>query len=591
MIFTFADLSAEGVTSCPLVEEIVSFFPVLEGYVVEVKEDRIILDLSKQSGVKKGMEFLCIREGEEFTHPITGDVLGRFEDKLGFIQISEIEENYSIGKILQNFSGKVIKRGDKIRITTAKIPIAFPPDMPSGPILDVLVEGLSQSGRFTLVPGSQMMPVLREMGEPGLEDLTPLQIQEISEKIDLSAIILPGLNDEANESIMKVRIISAHTGTLMAEITSECIAEASMQMSQTPEGVPASLRTSGMGAGRFVTSPQGGISNMSHLSKDLPVSIRYMAMGDITGNGKNEICITDGRNLYLYAWEEESLIPIAEVKGGVSEDHLSLDIADINGNGCAEIFVSNMERDALHSFVLEWQENGLKRIWEEAPIFLRVMPVYPGRKILLGQRMGMTEPFDPHIFEYKWEKDGFVSVREMDFPSRVNIFDTGMADLDEDGTQELISLDRRLRIYRNGEKIWESDAEYGAKTQFFEHKPKGALVLSDEEENRIYLSSHIQIQDMNGNGRPDIMLIRNISSTGSLFPRSRLFRKGEVCLIEWNGISFSEVWCSGQIDAYLTDLGIGDINSDNDKDLVLSMVLISGIGKFWETSPSKILFY
>jgi len=96
---------------------------------------------------------------------------------------------------------------------------------------------------------------------------------------------------------------------------------------------------------------------------------------------------------------------------------------------------------------------------------------------------------------------------------------------------------------------------------------------------------------MNSNGKPDIMLIKNVSSTGSLFPRSRLYRKGEVCLIEWDGISFKEVWCSDQIDAYLTDVGIGDINFDNKEDLVLSMVLISGISKFWETSPSKILFY
>ena len=64
-----------------------------------------------------------------------------------------------------------------------------------------------------------------------------------------------------------------------------------------------------------------------------------------------------------------------------------------------------------------------------------------------------------------------------------------------------------------------------------------------------------------------------------------------MCLIEWNGISYAEVWCSGNIDAYLTDIGIGDINHDNNEDLVLSMVLVSGIDRFWKTNPSKILFY
>jgi hypothetical protein len=267
-----------------------------------------------------------------------------------------------------------------------------------------------------------------------------------------------------------------------------------------------------------------------------------------------------------------------------------LDIADLNGNGCAEIYVSNMENDSLHSFVLEWQKGSLKKIWSRAPLFLKVMTVYPGQKILLGQSKGITEPFDPRISEYKWEKDTFVHVKEIDLPHKVNIFNTGMADMDGDGNKELVYLDKGLSIYRNGKKIWESDSEYGRRTLFFEHKAKGALVLSDSEA-QVYLPSHLTIQDINGNGKPDIMLIKNVSLTGGLFPQSRLYRKGEVCLIEWNGISFGEVWCSGEINAYLTDIGIGDINHDNNEDLVLSMVLVKGIDKFWETNPSKVLFY
>ncbi|MGA1839147.1 MAG: FG-GAP repeat domain-containing protein [bacterium] len=577
--------------SCPLVEEIAAFFPVLEGYIVEVKGDMIFLDLGRPSGVRKGMEFLCIREGEEFTHPMTGAVLGRFEDKLGYIQVTEISENYSIGKIQQNFSGKVIKRGDKIRITASKIPIALPSDLKFNPNIEAFVKGLEQNGRFTIIPRASIVSTLNDIGLSDFNDLTSEQIKRISEKLDISAIIIPSMEESTRKNFIHVRIISARTGASITQLSYECGEDRMDQLSNSVDLTNQTPQGSGDMSGRFSVPLQGEITDISHLSQHLDFSIIHMAIGDVTGNGINEVCVSDGRNIFLYSWEKDRLEKIAEVKGTVSENHLSMDIADINGNGCAEIYVSNMEKDSLQSFVMEWQNGNLEKIWSRAPLFLKVMTVYLDQRIILGQSKGIAEPFDTKVNEYKWGKDGFVPANEVDLPQKLNILNIGMADMDGDGNRELIYLDdKELSIYRNGKKIWKSDCGYGGRTLFFEYKPKGALVTSDVE-IRVYLPSHLSIQDINENGKPDIMVIKNTSSTGGLFPQSRLYRKGEACLIEWNGLSFAEVWCSGEIDAYLTDVAIGDINHDNNEDLVLSMVLVSGIDKFWEKNPSKVLFY
>jgi hypothetical protein len=521
---------------------------------------------------------------------MTGAVLGRFEDKLGYIQITEISENYSIGKIQENFSGKVIKRGDKIRITASKIPIALPPDLQFNPNIEALIRGLEQNGRFTVIPRGSIVSACNDIGLSDFNDLTPDQIKRISEKLDISAIIIPSLEGLTRKNFIQVRIISARTGVPITQLSYECGEDTTYQFSQSAPLTNQTPQCPGNMSERFSVPLQGGITDSSHLSQSLDFSIIHMAIGDVTGNGIDEVCVSDGRNILLYSWEKYRLEKIAEVKGMTSENHLSLDIADINGNECAEIYISNLEKDSLQSFVMEWQDGSLNRIWNRVPLFLKVMTVHPDQRILLGQSIGITGPFDKTINEYKWEKDSFVPVKEVDLPKDVNIFNIGMADMDGDGNKELICLDKKLGIYRDGEKIWESDCEYGGRTLFFEHKARGALVLSDGE-TKVYLPSHMTIQDMNKNGKPDIMLIKNVSSTGGIFPQSRFYRKGEVCLIEWNGLSFAEVWCSGQIDAYLTDIGIGDINHDNNQDLVLSMVLVSGIGKFWETNPSKVLFY
>ncbi|MGA1797062.1 MAG: FG-GAP repeat domain-containing protein [bacterium] len=582
---------AHAASSCPLAKEITAFFPVLEGYVVEVKGENIFLDLAKDSGVRKGMEFLCIREGEEFTHPITGAVLGRFEDKLGYVQIAEIMESYSIGKLVRNFDGKVVKRGDKVRITSARIPVAFPPESPQDPILEAMKEELRKSGRFSIVSREGIMAALAEAGHPDLHGLTPKQIMDISEKLDISAIIYPSEQTSGTESIVTARIVSGRTGTVMSQVSGPCTVSQGASPPLFPEDVEVTSPEAPGAVDRFSHPLPGGIASLAHLSQEIPMSIRHMAAGDVTGDGQEEICVSDGRDISLYTWQDDgTLQPVFVQKGGASEDHLSLDIADINGNGSAEIFVSNLEMDSLQSFVLEWNEGRLHRIWERVPLFLRCISVHPGDNILAGQAMGMTEPFDPRVTKFTWENGRYVPGGDIELPSSVGILSVGKADLDGDGFEEVVALDKYLRVYRDGKRVWKSDEEYGQRTLFFTHTPKGALVTTDEE-NRIYLPSHLSIQDMNGNGRPDILLIKNISSTGGLFPQSQLFRKGEACLIEWNGISFSEVWCSGQIDAYLTDVGIGDITADKSEDLILSMVLVSGIGKFWRSDPSKILIY
>ncbi len=581
------DILTEGIAN-----EIASYFPVLEGYVVNVKGERIYLDLGRKSEVKKGIEFLCIREGEEFSHPITGELFGRFEDKLGILQITDIEENYSIAKILQKFSKQDIKRGDKIRITAAKVPIALPPDLIYDPDLINIIKGLEKTGRFDLIPEANIKAALNKLGLSGFTDIIPANIKKIGEELNVLAFIFPSIENVDGQKIANINIVSARTGAQIAQIIQGLGTKTTALASKGTVGNTMEEKTLHLKKGyeRFIIPPERDILPAATLSEKLQISIRFIAIGDITGDGKKEICLTDGQNISVFSWNQNAIKQIYHIKGTPSEDHLSLDIADINKNGRAELFISSMEKDSLRSFVLEWEGNKLVKKWDKVPLFLRIMPSYPDKKVLLGQGRGISTPFDDRIYEYVWDKDGYSRTMRMKLPYNVNIFNIAMADVDKDDQIELICMNNKLRIYRNDKEIWSSEVVYGGKTNFFEHEMKGAIGTEDED-IRIYLSSHFIIQDMNGNNMPEIILIKNISSMGKLFPRNRIYRKGEACLIEWNGISFTEVWCTGNIDAYLTDIEIGDINSDGTKELVIAMVLLEGIGRFWKKDFSRLLYY
>src|SRR5690606_25038248 len=104
-----------------LASEITDLFPKVEGDVVKVQGDEIFIALGAPDNVREGMELSLFRKGEEFKHPLTGVVLGRFEEDLGTLIIRQVSEGYSRGIVRPTKPNVTIRPGDKARITKGKI--------------------------------------------------------------------------------------------------------------------------------------------------------------------------------------------------------------------------------------------------------------------------------------------------------------------------------------------------------------------------------------------------------------------------------------------------------------------------------------
>jgi hypothetical protein len=94
-------------------EEMRSFFS-REGYVVEVLEGKVYLDLGRGSAFR-GERFRVVRPGREIVHPVTGEILGTAEETVGSLRVLEVEERYSVAEILED---RGVERGLKVRLVT-----------------------------------------------------------------------------------------------------------------------------------------------------------------------------------------------------------------------------------------------------------------------------------------------------------------------------------------------------------------------------------------------------------------------------------------------------------------------------------------
>lgn len=92
--------------------DIVNDMSPLEGAIVEVNGQQIILNLGSTAGIHKNDLFTVFNPGHKLTDPKTGKVLGQIESRTGVISVTRVEKAFSfaspVGKI-----GRV-QRGDKL---------------------------------------------------------------------------------------------------------------------------------------------------------------------------------------------------------------------------------------------------------------------------------------------------------------------------------------------------------------------------------------------------------------------------------------------------------------------------------------------
>jgi hypothetical protein len=128
-----------------------SFFPKVSGSVTKVDGREVDFDLGRESGISPGLVLTVYRLGAVFTHPLTGEALGRFEETLGRVEVLNVEEHDSRGVLLD--SDARVAAGDGIRLTGGRIPLA----VASGPsnISQIVARefsvSLSEIGRFHVI--------------------------------------------------------------------------------------------------------------------------------------------------------------------------------------------------------------------------------------------------------------------------------------------------------------------------------------------------------------------------------------------------------------------------------------------------------
>jgi TolB-like protein len=328
-------------------------------------------------------------------------------------------------------------------------------------------------------------------------------------------------------------------------------------------------------------------------SQTFPLEIKGLDIGDVNGDKKNELIMMDRNTLYMFSYDGEKLKLILKVEQGKEHNFLTLDVADVNRNGVAEIIVTSVAGDDLRSFILEYEEGEFKKIAENENWYFRVLDHPKEGPLLIGQRMSSEGLVSGPIYRFVWKKNSFERGPKMDFPKGASIFGLAVADIRSQGTFDCVMLedDERLTVISaDGKFSWRSRVLYGGTNNFYDTKKKRDPHWSYKEQPmdwRVYIPGRILAKDLDGDGIKEVIVNANRRSS-RLTDRNRTFETSEIYSLIWQNNMLDTHWKTREINGYVPDFQVKDVDNDGDEELVVAVVQP---GTLTEKVTSNISFF
>lgn len=376
-------------------------------------------------------------------------------------------------------------------------------------------------------------PTYVAMSEGIISDLASDQVKGSDSKLTVDTFESPDHGTNGKRIISDASSVSGAKGSILSGIVAQSSKDSTRKLSEADKvwkGEELSLLAIGLG------------------------------VGDVDGDGKNDIVVADPSNIYLHRFNAGQMSLVTEYNTGNLEIK-SIDVAKIRKQGPARIYVTAQNRGSIASFVLEYRAGSLTPVVQDFAYFLRVIN-YPTRgPILLGQRKGMSRMYEGPIFTVEDKGNELVAGERFGVPLKIPIFGFTVGDLDGQRKPLIAVYDKEdhLRIYEpSGKRLYVSKSYYGGSDIIL--RWVGPEVSKDTEKDlsvdTSYVRPRIMSLDIDKDSRYEILAISHSSKTMRMLSRTKMLEEGRIKGLVWTGDALEEKWSTPKVQGMIADFTV-----------------------------------
>lgn len=308
-------------------------------------------------------------------------------------------------------------------------------------------------------------------------------------------------------------------------------------------------------------------------SRRYPFELQGIAIGDVDGDGNVETVVISSNTVYVYRWQAGQLVKMLEKKGGGGK-HVGVDVADLNGDGRAEIFVSSYyhPQDRFLSFVLAYNGQDFAVAEKNIGWMFRTLSLDSKKVVLVAQRTVSEEKlFQPGIFEVAYEAGEYVEGERLPVPRYRDVDGLAHGDILNNGQPHYASYvtgGYLAVLTPKGDEEWTSPEKYGGGGVYVEYGPETDM----ESAKMKYLEPRVLIADVDKDQKSEVLVLKNTDLLGRLLAQTRMFKSGRIECLAWDRMGLFTKWRTRDLSAYISDFYVGDMDNDGNLELVFCLV-------------------
>jgi TolB-like protein len=319
-------------------------------------------------------------------------------------------------------------------------------------------------------------------------------------------------------------------------------------------------------------------------SRRFAMNIEGLAIGDVDGDGSNEVVFASESQAAVYRFKDESFRKVADIELVPRLVCVGLDVADINGNGRAEIFIlSRSENYHPQTYVLEWDGAAFQTVYEAPNWYYRVgWNPQTKKRSLYGQKGSARAVIAGPVYTLAWINGAYEPQDKILLPDGASVFGFAYGDITRDGVADTMAFikDDRLQLSLiGGREEWSSVEPYGGKytwlitaEEYKEGQRQNRTGVDPLPDTLFFVPQRILLTDFDRDGKNEILVVKNEDITGGILARVRSYREGRFENLAWDNVGMRAVWRTRKFSGYISDYNIGDFNNDGLDEVVFAVV-------------------